>query len=81
VGLRRGRRGKWRILGVGGGGGYCHFALLVAVVVDILYATTIDNMRFVFCSMEGFFFWVQAESESESLDFGTPKLPTLLFWV
>lgn len=32
-GLRRGRRGKWRILGVGGGGGWCcHLGLLVAVV-------------------------------------------------
>lgn len=53
-GLRRGGRGKWRILGVGGCGGYCHFFLLVAVVIDpFLYvrhqlclAFCFENMSF-----------------------------------
>jgi hypothetical protein len=37
-GFLRGLRGKWRILGVGWAGGYCHFGLLVVnvVIVDTL---------------------------------------------
>ena len=42
--LRRGLRGKWRILGVGGGGGYCHFGLLEAAMAPIV----IDISKSVF---------------------------------
>lgn len=35
--FRRGcLRGEWRILGVGGGGGYCHFGLLAAAIAPIV---------------------------------------------
>lgn len=34
--FRRGLRGRWRILGVGGGGGYCHFGLLAAAMAPIV---------------------------------------------
>lgn len=41
-GLRRGRRWKWRILGVGGGGGWwCHLGLLV----DILSCSEKERRR------------------------------------
>lgn len=67
-------------------GGFLGSAVVVGIAILLflllLLLTFSMPPTYEVCVLQcGGWFWVYPESESESLDFGTPKLPTLFFWV
>jgi len=81
----RGLRGKWRILGVGWAGGYCHFGLLDVnvVIVDTLSmqettATSVSLLLLLLLFLLGFeiHFGLLSKKMEEFEDLNANSTPT-----